>query len=218
MGPRNMNSTTTERDTGLLTRFVPDSLKHTALYRMLLRLTRILQFLSSTISLGIFSSRVYKVYRLVNSIKVARGISGSYGAVEGILAAAVLYTLIAMLMSLLKKGGGSRGLRWLFVALDVAFVGAFIAVAVLTRPNGGPAGPRHCYSDRNVRDDDIITGETANARDDSCNLPWGTFILAIISTILHAITAAFHEVRDRRHDRLDEEARLRRSQEVEVKR
>lgn len=174
--------TTTERDTGLLTRFVPDSLKHTALYRMLLRLTRVLQFLSSTISLGIFSSRVYKVYRLVNSIKTARGISGSYGAVEGILAAAVLYTLIAMLMSLLKKGGGSKALRWLFVALDVAFVGAFIAVAILTRPEGGPAGPRHCYEDRNVRDENIVTGEVASTRDESCNLPWGTFVLAIIST------------------------------------
>lgn len=170
-------------DTGLLTRFVPDSVKHSALYRWLLRLTRILQFLSATISLGVFSSRVYKVYRLVNSLKAQRGISRSYGAVEGILAAAVLYTLIAMLMSLLKKGGGSRGLRWLFVLLDLAFVGAFIAAAVITRPNGGSAGPRHCYSNRNERgDDDIVTGEVANTRDNSCNLPWGTFILAIIST------------------------------------
>lgn len=186
MARRNTNgvtsSNTTARDTGLLTRFVPDSLKHSALYSRLLRLTRILQFLSSTISLGIFSSRVHKVYRLVNRFKAQRGISRSYGAVEGILAAAVLYTLIAMLMSLLKKGGGSRGLRWLFVLLDLAFVGAFIAVAVLTRPNGGSAGPRHCYSNRNVRDDNNVTGGVANTRDDSCNLPWGTFILAIIST------------------------------------
>lgn len=174
--------TTADRDTGLLTRFVPESVKHSALYRWLLRLTRILQFLSATISLGVFSSRVYKVYRLVNSLKAQRGISKSYGAVEGILAAAVLYTLIAMLMSLLKKGGGSRGLRWLLVLLDLAFVGAFIAVAVITRPNGGSAGPRHCYSNRNVSEDNIVTGEVANTRDSSCNLPWGTFILAIIST------------------------------------
>ncbi|ERF70866.1 hypothetical protein EPUS_02388 [Endocarpon pusillum Z07020] len=223
MARRNTNgvtsATTTAGDTGLLTRFVPESLKHTALYRWLLRLTRILQFLSATISLGIFSSRVYKVYRLVNSLKAQRGISRSHGAVEGILAAAVLYTLIAMLMSLLKKGGASKGLRWLFVLLDLAFVGAFIAVAVITSPNGGSAGPRRCYSNRNVRDDNIVTGEVANARDSSCNLPWGTFILSIISTILHAITAAFHEVRDRRHEqhRLDEEARLKHSQEVEAK-
>ncbi len=160
---------TTERDTGLLTRFVPASLKQSALYRWFLRLTRVLQFLSSTISLALFSRRIHKLNRLVNSLKTARGIPGSHGAVEGILAAAVLYTFIAMLLSLLKKGGGSTKLRWLLVLLDLLFVAAFIAVAVITRPNGGGAGPRRCYSDRTIRDD-------------SCRLPWGTFISAIAST------------------------------------
>ena len=171
-------------ETGLLTRFVPSSLKHTALYRWFLRLTRVLQFVSSTVSLGIFSQRLYKVYRLVNSIKVRRGVSSSYGAVEGILAAAVLYTLITTLLSCLKRSSspGSRTLRWIWVLFDLLFVGAFIAVAVITSPNGGSAGPRHCYSGRGVADTNNITGETANSRDDSCDLPWGTFILAIIST------------------------------------
>ncbi|KAJ4252471.1 hypothetical protein NW762_011072 [Fusarium torreyae] len=182
------------QETGLLTRWVPEKLKHSGLYRWFLRLTRVVQFLSATISLGIFSARLRKVYRLVNVIKTRRGVNGSYGAVEGILAAAVLYTLIAMLMSLLLKRGGPRWLRWLWVFLDLAFVGAFIAVSVLTRPNGGDAGPRHCYDTRGVRG---LLGDDANSGDDSCNLPWGTFILAIISTILHAITASFHEVRDR---------------------
>lgn len=72
--------------TGLLTRFVPDRLKRGALYHMLLRVTRVLQLLSSVISLVIFSQRLYKVYRLVNSIKTRRGVNGAYGAVEGILA------------------------------------------------------------------------------------------------------------------------------------
>ena len=73
--------------------------------------------------------------------------------------------------------------------LDLAFVGAFIAVSVLTRPNGGLAGARHCYTDRlnNVANGNIsgasntATNETAS-KDDTCNLPWGTFILAIVST------------------------------------
>lgn len=173
-----------ERPTGLLTRFVPDKLKHSALFRWFLRLTRVLQFISSVVSLGIFSQRVYKVYRLVNSIKTRRGVSGSYGAVEGILAAAVLYTLITTLLSCIKRNSspGSRRLRWLWVVLDIAFVGAFIAVAVITSPNGGNAGPRHCYSAGHLRNEDNVTGATANDKDDSCNLPWGTFILAIIST------------------------------------
>ncbi|KAK1751017.1 hypothetical protein QBC47DRAFT_351799 [Echria macrotheca] len=187
------------KETGLLTRWVPERLKHSALYRWFLRLVRFLQFVSSAVSLGIFSSRVYKVYRLVNSIKTRRGINGSYGAVEGILAAAVLYTILAMLMSFLLKGGsrGPRWIRWLWVLLDLLFVGAFIAVAVLTRPDGGPAGPKHCYDNRDADNLSNYTGNVTNSDDDSCNLPWGTFILAIVSTVLHAITAAFHEVRDR---------------------
>ncbi|KAM0230536.1 hypothetical protein ACHAP5_011347 [Fusarium lateritium] len=181
-------------DTGLLTRFVPEKLKHSGLYRWILRLSRVLQFLSAVISLGLFSARLRKVYNLVNAIKTRRGVNGSFGAVEGILAAAVLYTLIAMLVGFLLKGGGPKWLRWLSVLLDLAFVGAFIAVSVLTRPNGGAAGPRNCYNREGLRG---LLGNNADTRDNSCNLPWGTFILAIISTLLHALTASFHEVRDR---------------------
>jgi len=179
--------------TGLLTRFVPNALKNSFLYRWFLRLVRTLQLASSSASLAIFSSRVYKIYRLVNSIKIRRGVNAATGAVEGILAAAVLYTLFATLMSLSLKGRGPRWLRWLWVLLDVLFVGAFIAVAVLTRPNGGHAGPRHCYGGRDVDGQDNVTGNLSTG-DDTCDLPWGTFALAIASTILHAITAAFHEV------------------------
>ena len=172
--------------TGLLTRFVPASLKNTSFYRWLLRFTRVLQFISSVISLGVFSQRVYKVLRLVNSIKTRRGVNGAFGAVEGILAAAVLYTLITMLLSCIKKSAnpGGKVLRWIWVLFDLLFVGAFIAVSVLTRPNGGLAGPRECYNPRRLADGtdpSTIIGEN-NARDDTCNLPWGTFILAIIST------------------------------------
>ncbi|GKU13736.1 hypothetical protein FLAG1_11839 [Fusarium langsethiae] len=186
-----------ERETGLLTRWVPEKLKHSGLYRWLLRLTRVGQFLSSVISLGLFSARLRKVYNIVNVIKTRRGVSAAFGAVEGILAAAVLYTLVGMILSLLLKGGGPRWLRWLWVLLDIAFVGAFIAVSVLTRPDGGPAGPKHCYDTRGLRG---VFGNERGTTDDSCNLPWGTFILAIISTLLHAITAAFHEVRERRKE------------------
>jgi MFS family permease len=172
---------TNSDETGLLTRCVPERLKHSALYRWLLRLTRVLQFLSAAISLGIFSSRLYKIYRLVNSIKTRRGVNGAFGAVEGILAAAVVYTIIATLMSCILKGKGPRWLRWLWVLLDLLFVGGFIAVAVLTSPNGGMAGPKHCYDDRDATNTSNLTGNTTTG-DDTCDLPWGTFILAIIST------------------------------------
>lgn len=221
-GPLNNYPVTDKREqTGLLTRFVPDKLKGTAFYRWLLRLTRLLQFISAVVSLGIFSQRLYKVYRLVNSVKARRGVNGAYGAVEGILAAAVLYTLINILFSCIKKSAnpGGRKLRWLWVLLDLIFVGAFIAVSVLTRPDGGLAGARHCYNPRRLADGtstSAITGDRAR-RDDSCNLPWGTFILAIISTILHAITAAFHEIKDyRRRNRLDHEKALHQTHETSV--
>jgi hypothetical protein len=84
-----------------------------------------------------------------------------------------------MLLSLLLKRGGPRWLRWLWVLLDVAFVGAFIAVAVLTRPNGGDAGPKHCYDTGGISN---LFEDNSDSDDSSCNLPWGTFILAIIST------------------------------------
>lgn len=171
-----------ERETGLLTRWVPERVKHSAAYRAVLRLARVLQPLSAVISLGIFSARMYKVYRLVNAFKTRRGVDGAYGAVEGILAAAVLYTLVATLLRFLLRGGGPRWLRWLWVLLDLCFVGAFIAVAVLTSPNGGMAGPGHCYGSSGDEDDgDDLTGSTVSS-DRSCNLPWGTFILAIVST------------------------------------
>jgi hypothetical protein len=170
--------------TGLLTRFVPDKLKTGSAYRWFLRFTRVLQFVSAVVSLGIFSQRVYKVYRLVNSIKTRRGINHAFGAVEGILAAAVLYTLISMLLGCIKKSAnpGGRVLRWIWVLLDLAFVGAFIAVTVLTR-NGGLAGAKNCYNPSRLNNGatDDVTGTTAS-RDDTCNLPWGTFVLAIIST------------------------------------
>ncbi|KAL6709441.1 hypothetical protein ACN47E_001376 [Coniothyrium glycines] len=217
-GPVDYPVSDKREQTGLLTRFVPDRLKHAAFYRWILRLTRFLQFVSSVVSLGIFSQRLYKVYRLVNSIKTRRGVNGAYGAVEGILAAAVLYTLVTMLLSCIKKSAnpGGRVLRWMWVLFDLLFVGAFIAVAVLTRPNGGLAGARHCYSPRRLADgtsSSTVNGSTANAQDDSCNLPWGTFILAIISTLLHAITAAFHEVKKYGwKNRVDHEKAVQREQ------
>ncbi|KAJ0166626.1 hypothetical protein CTA2_6518 [Colletotrichum tanaceti] len=208
-----------KKPTGLLTRFVPARLQHSKAYSLFLRLTRVLQFLSSVISLGVFSQRLFKVYRLVNSIKARRGVNGSYGAVEGILAAAVLYTLITTLLGCIKKNsspGTKSWLRWLWVVLDLLFVGAFIAVAVLTSPNGGMAGPRQCYNERRLQNGSNSTSGEYASTDDTCNLPWGTFILGILSTLLHAVTASFHEVRDHRRrnkvSAVEEEKALHRGQ------
>ena len=146
-----------------------DKVKHSKLYPLWLRFIRILQFLSATISLGIFSSRIYKV------IKLYRRINRSSGAVEGILAAAVAYTILATILQVcLRRAGSHKILRWLLIVLDILFVAAFIAVAVLTAPKG-PSGPCRKSVANNILHPTQY--QTAN-----CKLPWGTFILAIIST------------------------------------
>lgn len=130
------------------------------------KLLRVLQFLSSVISLGLFSARLYKILKLVHRA------SASNGAVEGILAAAVAYTLMSMLLKFVLKNGGPKWLRLLWIVFDLAFVGGFIAVAYLTSPGGNKtSGP--CHHIRGVRIEPNGT---------NCNLPWGTFILAIVST------------------------------------
>lgn len=133
---------------------------------LLQKILRVFQFLSSVISLGLFSARLYKIYRTVQRA------SASNGAVEGILAAAVAYTLISMIMKFVLKAGGPKWLRWVWIIFDLAFVGGFIAVAVLTSPGrGGTSGPCH-----------YVRGIRIEPRGSNCNLPWGSFILAIVST------------------------------------
>lgn len=142
--------------------------RSSSLFRAWLKLLRILQFLSAIISLGLFSSRVYKVYRLYKRIKT------SNGAVEGILVAAVVYTIIATILQLLLRAGRPKKLRWLMVLLDILFVGAFIAVAKLTSPHG-PSGPcRKAVGNAIQHPTQYNSG--------ACKLPWGTFVLAIFST------------------------------------
>ncbi|KAL2067559.1 hypothetical protein VTL71DRAFT_1984 [Oculimacula yallundae] len=152
---------------------------------MLDRLLRLFQFLSSLTSLIVFSIRLRKI------INLAGRASRSNGAVEGILAAAVLYTLLAMALKFGIKGTGSNMLRMIFIVLDLLFVGAFIAVAVLTSPKRhGSSAP--CNLTRSTSINTRIPSRV------NCNLPWGTFILAIVSTLLHAATAAYHLIKDKR--------------------
>ncbi|KAI1873254.1 uncharacterized protein JN550_003507 [Neoarthrinium moseri] len=139
-----------------------------------------------------------------------RAYNAADGAVEGMLAAAVVYTAVAMILNCCLKNGGPKILRWLLVLGDILFMGAFIAVAALTRPNHGPAGPHGSECQNDTFAAGIVSAEFR--RRHNCNLPWGTFILAIISTILHFLTALFHQVRDHRKadrreaDRLDSNA------------
>lgn len=158
--------TSTQNGTGVAT-----SARPTKSHQLFQHILRILQFLSATTSLILFSIRIAKIIRLFH--KATR----SNGAVEGILAAAVLYTLIAMALRFGVRAGGGNMLRILFIVFDVLFVGAFVAVAVLTSPKRhGSSGP---CTNNNYTNDYINRYGRNNV---NCRLPWGTFILAIFST------------------------------------
>ena len=139
------------------------------------RILRFIQFLSPVVSIGLFASRLVKIVQQDPSEGRGR-LTSSNGAVVGILAAAILYTLIAMLLSCLLERK-PKLMRWTLMFLDLCFVGAFIAVTVLTRPGGGSSAP--CR-----QEDGTGLGPASQviSRNQNCSLPWGTFISAIIST------------------------------------
>ena len=148
-----------------------DGFRRSKFYPTFLRVLRFLQFASALSSLVVFSIRVRKVLQLYKALNTATG------AVEGILAAAVAYTIFTTAITFcLKSSRAPSFLRWVLIALDLAFVGAFIAVAVLTRPKGGLAG-LGCYGSRKQ-----IAREDGFVNDPNCRFPLGTFITAIVST------------------------------------
>ncbi|KAG9246149.1 hypothetical protein BJ878DRAFT_498260 [Calycina marina] len=166
-----------------------DTFRRSKFYPTFLRILRFLQFASAISSLIVFSLRIRKLLHLYQNLSTATG------AVEGILVAAVAYTLITTALTFcLKANNAPIFLRWALIVLDLAFVGAFIAVAVETRPNGGVAGLA-CYGER-----EEVARESNYVNDPDCRFPLGTFLTAIVSTLLHTLTLIFHEAKKHRHE------------------
>ncbi|KAL8656692.1 MAG: hypothetical protein Q9226_002591 [Calogaya cf. arnoldii] len=181
-----------------------DNVRSSRLFHDLLRL---LQFLSAIISLGLFSHYLRQVHRRDQFFDWRTRTPSR--AVEGILAAATLYTLGTLLLRcLLRRMRAPASLRWLLTALDLAFTALFITVAVLTRPNGGPSG-RHgspfCLIPRQfVPPSELLRPSRLwLLKNGWCKLATGTFALAIISTILHFLTALFPEISEKRRAKAD---------------
>ncbi|KAL4872852.1 hypothetical protein BDV12DRAFT_161625 [Aspergillus spectabilis] len=86
---------------------------------------RILQFLASAVILGIFSYFLAKLAQ--NDLHIATWMK----AVEGLSGAATLYALLGALFTCCL--GGITFFAGLAIVLDVCFVGAMIAIAVMTR-------------------------------------------------------------------------------------
>lgn len=157
---------------------------------MVQRALRVLQMISAIVSMIVYSIRVNRASAGTNFLTHAQG------AVLGILVAAVFYTICVVITTFLVKGfftQTSNWLRYFLIFMDTLFFGAFIAIAVLTRPNNTTsAGP--CRSQ-------LGTDVGSSGGTGACRLPLGTFILAIISLILHLLTAIFQNVtrNDRNH-------------------
>lgn len=135
---------------------------------------RIMQMLSCTISLILFAIRLHRLAGHVVDL-----ITASNGAVMGILAAAVVYSIAGIIIRMALKNGGPLYLRFVWVAFDIAFIVAFIMVAELTAPGRDmTSGPCHTSTNFVTIQGTIV--DIYNAL--NCRLPLGTFILAIFST------------------------------------
>ncbi len=108
---------------------LPQSIISHPYYNQGLKALRFLQFLLAVVSLGLFSAHLA---RLVGKVNVAHGV------VEGIIASAVIYTGIATLVVYLMETDHLT-VKVFLMLMDIVFVGAFVAVAVLTAPGGRAA-------------------------------------------------------------------------------
>ncbi|KAJ5497513.1 hypothetical protein N7463_009500 [Penicillium fimorum] len=90
---------------------------------------RILQFLDAAVILGIFS------YFLAVLARNDQHIETWIKAVEGLAGAATAYGLLGIIFTFCL--GGVAFFAFLGVALDVCFIGAMVAIAILTRDGAG---------------------------------------------------------------------------------
>lgn len=156
---------------------------------------RVLELGASAVALGIFS------YFLAVLAHHDLPIANKWKAVEGISGAGCLYTIFGVLLTCFL--GGITFFGFIAVVLDILFVGAFIAVAIMTRDGAGscrgyvntPLGNGYNYLD-------TVNGHTLHY---ACTLNTAVFAVAIINCFLFALTAAVqvflvrHHKKDKRY-------------------
>ncbi|KAI9374722.1 hypothetical protein BJX61DRAFT_264491 [Aspergillus egyptiacus] len=152
---------------------------------------RVLQFLASAVILGIFS------YFLAKLATNDQHIPTWMRAVEGLSGAATLYSLLGSLLVCCL--GGITFFAFLGIALDVCFVGAMVAIAVMTRD-----GTQSCSG---VVDTPLGTGnDPDNSPADveygyACMLNKVVFAVSIIGIFLFLISTLFQFLLGRHHKR-----------------
>jgi hypothetical protein len=134
-------------------------------------------------------------------------ISRDLKAVEGLAGVAVIYTILAVLLTCCLAGISFFG--FVGILLDIAFIGAFIALAVLTRD-----GSRSCSgivrTPIGTNPDNVRLGFTTNGVQGNeatygvyygtaCRMNKACFAVAIVGTIIFLLTAIMHVVLVRHH-------------------
>ncbi|KAB8232452.1 hypothetical protein ETB97_003629 [Aspergillus alliaceus] len=152
---------------------------------------RVLQFLDGAVILGIFS------YFLAVLTRHDQAIPQWMKATEGLSGAATLYGLLGILFTCCL--GGVAFFATLAVVLDVCFVGAMIAIAIMTRD-----GTQKCTG----RVDTPLGSGDSNAESPSkvkygfaCELQKVTFAVAIIGIFFFLISILFQVLYARHHKR-----------------
>lgn len=132
---------------------------------------RVLQFLDAAVILGIFSYFLAVLTR--NDHSIATWIK----AVEGLAGAAAAYSLLGIILTCCL--GGVAFFAFLGVALDVCFVGAMVAIAILTRNGVGQCtGTVDTPMGTGNADDDTVSKGLKFGM--SCKLEKVVFAVAII--------------------------------------
>ncbi|KAL4912297.1 hypothetical protein BDW62DRAFT_25299 [Aspergillus aurantiobrunneus] len=152
---------------------------------------RILQFLDSAVILGIFSYFLAKLAQ--NDLEIPTWMK----AVEGLSGAATAYALLGSLLTCCL--GGVSFFAFLAIVLDVCFVGAMVAIAVMARD-----GTQTCTG----RMDTPLGNGEENAEAPSgvqygyaCRLNKVVFAVAIIGIFFFLISILFQFLLGRHHKR-----------------
>ncbi|KAI9828105.1 MAG: hypothetical protein M1832_003632 [Thelocarpon impressellum] len=164
---------------------------------------RLAQFLASVLVLGVFSW--FLAYLATHHLPQSNGTK----AVEGISGAAVIYTFFAAVLTCFL--GGLTFAALLAILLDIAFVGGFVAVAILTKDGARacsgtvrtPLGTGDAATGKglefSVRGSNNVTYYPNLGR--ACNLQKAVFAVAIINVILFILSALVEVALMRHHKR-----------------
>jgi len=156
-----------------------------------------LAFLASAVILGIYS------YFLATQKQHHAGIPIKHRAIEGIGGSAVLYSLIAMVLTCFL--GGIALFALIGIVLDVLFIGGMIAIAILTKDGASSCKGNNLKTPLGNGAPDSHTGRNGAIYTGSlhtiCKLETAVFAVSLVGAFLFLLAALFQIWLGRRHQK-----------------